>query len=192
MSDSSVTVVGAGIVGISCALELQRRGYQVKLIDRRGPALETSYGNAGILSYSNITPIASPELIPRLPKLIANLDADFRLNYRQALSLLPWSIKFLMRCRRSTYFSDGEHMRALTHSSIVKHLEWINECSVSHLLRQKSAIKLYRSLKSYNDGQLERDLFNKYGVKYTLLDNRQWLELEPDLNDIFVRGVLIR
>jgi D-amino-acid dehydrogenase len=64
--DRSVSVLGAGIVGISCALELQRRGFQVTLIDRRGPGEETSSGNAGILSYSNITPLADPALLPRL------------------------------------------------------------------------------------------------------------------------------
>ena len=52
-----IAVLGAGIVGISCALELQRCGFNVRLLDRRDPAQETSLGNAGILSYSNITPI---------------------------------------------------------------------------------------------------------------------------------------
>ena len=65
---SSIHVLGAGIVGISCALELQRRGYRVTLIDRRGPGKEASSGNAGLLSYSNITPLASPALLPRLPR----------------------------------------------------------------------------------------------------------------------------
>jgi len=43
----SVTVLGAGIIGICCALELQRRGFQVRLLDRRGPGEETSSGNGG-------------------------------------------------------------------------------------------------------------------------------------------------
>ena len=77
----SVSVLGAGIVGISCALELQRRGFQVTLIDRRGPGEETSSGNAGILSYSNITPLADPALLPRLHRLLLNLDTDFLMHY---------------------------------------------------------------------------------------------------------------
>ncbi|MGD8419592.1 MAG: FAD-dependent oxidoreductase, partial [Gammaproteobacteria bacterium] len=58
--NSDIYVLGAGMVGISCALELQRRGHRVTLVDRRGPGEETSSGNAGILSYSNVTPLASP------------------------------------------------------------------------------------------------------------------------------------
>ena len=75
-----VTVLGAGIVGISCALELQRRGFQVRLIDRQGPGEETSSGNAGILSYSNITPLASPALLSRVHRLILNRNQRLYLS----------------------------------------------------------------------------------------------------------------
>jgi D-amino-acid dehydrogenase len=67
-----VIVLGAGIVGISCALELQKSGFPVTLIDRRGPGEETSSGNAGILSYSNITPLANPAILGRLHRLLLN------------------------------------------------------------------------------------------------------------------------
>ena len=80
-----VFVLGAGMVGISCALELQRRGYAVTLIDRRGPGEETSSGNAGVFSYSNVTPIASPELLGRLHRLILNQDTDLLLHYPHLL-----------------------------------------------------------------------------------------------------------
>ena len=82
--NQSVTVLGAGMVGISCALELQRRGYQVTLVDRRGPGEETSSGNAGLLSCSNVTPLADPSLLPRLHRLLMNRDEAGRLHF-------PWA-----------------------------------------------------------------------------------------------------
>ncbi|OYX58320.1 MAG: hypothetical protein B7Y93_01840 [Micrococcales bacterium 32-70-13] len=51
-------VLGAGMVGVSCALSLQKRGFAVTLIDRREPGRETSYGNAGVLSRSSLVPPA--------------------------------------------------------------------------------------------------------------------------------------
>ena len=48
MARSDVIVLGAGIVGISAALHLQGRGRSVALVDRRGMAEETSFGNTGI------------------------------------------------------------------------------------------------------------------------------------------------
>ena len=48
MARTDAIVLGAGIVGISAALHLAKRGLAVALVDRRGPGEETSYGNAGV------------------------------------------------------------------------------------------------------------------------------------------------
>ena len=37
-----IAVIGAGIVGVSCALHLQRDGHAVTLIDQRAPGTGTS------------------------------------------------------------------------------------------------------------------------------------------------------
>ena len=55
-----VTVLGAGMVGVSCALALQAKGWQVTLVDRRHPGEETSAGNAGVLSRSSLLPFNRP------------------------------------------------------------------------------------------------------------------------------------
>ena len=184
-------MLGAGIVGICCAYELQRRGYQVRLLDRRGPGEETSSGNAGILSYSNITPIADPELWPRLPRLALNLDNDLLLHYPHLPPLLPWLARFLLRCRRGTFLHDGNAMSRLTSASVDLHRQWIAEAGAQDLLNRGGALKLYRERKTFERDELERELLQRCAVRYTLLDARQVCELEPDLKPIFARGVLI-
>jgi len=187
----SATVLGAGIIGISCALELQRRGFQVKLLDRRGPAQETSLGNAGLLSYSNITPLASPMLLSRLPRLMLNLDDDLLVHYPHLPSLLPWLLRFVSRCRRKTYLSDGASMSELTQASVDLHKQWIDEAGIRNLLNRGGALKLYRHRQSFLRDQLERELLERCGVKHRLLSAEQAYELEPDLKRIFAQGVLI-
>jgi len=179
------------MVGISCALELQRRGHRVTLVDRRGPGEETSSGNAGLLSFSNITPLASPALLPRLPQLAANLDNDFRLHYPHLPRLLPWLLKFLWRCRRGVYLRDGAAMSDLTQASIALHRHWISEFGVESLAAYGGGLKLYREPGSYRRDALERELLQRCGVRFRLLDAQQIYELEPDLNRLFSRGVLI-
>ena len=186
-----VFVLGAGMVGISCALELQRRGYAVTLIDRRGPGEETSSGNAGLLSYSNVTPIASPALLGRLHQLILNRDADFLLHYPHLLSLIPWLVRFLSRCRRKTYLADGYSMSALTLASVEVHKQWIAEAGAQHLLNQGGGLKLYRDRRTFLRDRLERELLQRCGIKHTLLEADQIYEYEPDLKRIFVQAVLI-
>jgi D-amino-acid dehydrogenase len=186
-----VFVLGAGMVGISCALELQRRGYPVTLIDRCGPGEETSSGNAGILSYSNVTPIASPALLGRLHQLILNREADLLLHYPHLLSLIPWLARFLSRCRRKTYLADGDAMSRLTLASVEVHKQWIAEAGAQHLLNQGGGLKLYRDRKTFMRDQLERELLQRCGIKHTLLKAEQIYEYEPDLKRIFVQAVLI-
>lgn len=187
----SVTVLGAGIVGISCALELQRRGYQVTLVDRRDPGEETSSGNAGLLSYSNITPLADPALLPRLPRMLLNLDADFLMHYPHLPSLLPWLARFLLRCRRETFLLDGDAMSALTLASVDLHRQWIEKAGLQSLLNQGGGLKLYRRRQSFLRDQLERELLQECGVMHTLVNADQVYQLEPDLNRVFAQGVLI-
>ena len=69
---SEVIVVGAGIVGVSTAIWLQRSGLTVSLIDRKPPASETSYGNAGILASASIVPVPVPGIIFKAPKMLIN------------------------------------------------------------------------------------------------------------------------
>ena len=189
--NDAVHVLGAGMVGISCALELQRRGYRVRLIDRRGPGEETSAGNAGILSLSNITPLASPELVARLPALALNLDNDFRLHYPHLPRLLPWLLRFLARCTKQAYLRDGEAMNLLVRASVNLHREWIAEAGQQALQNRGGTLKLYRDERTFARDALERELLRICEVRHGLLDATQLRDLEPDLKPVFVRGVTI-
>lgn len=191
MTERKITILGAGIVGICCALELQQKGYQVTLIDRRGFGQETSYGNAGLLSLSSVTPLASPSLLRRLFRLATNQEDDFLLHYPQLHLLLPWVTRFLLRCNRHDYTNDGLAMSKLTLPSVDMHLKWIKQANAQHLLNPMGAFKLYRNAQSFQKGTLERSLFDQCGVKYSVLEKAELYELEPHLKQIFDKGVLI-
>jgi D-amino-acid dehydrogenase len=192
MGKSKITVLGAGMVGICCAIELQQRGFQVQLIDRRGAGEETSSGNAGILSLSSIAPLASPALLPRLAKLAANLDTDFLLHYPHLPRLLPWIIRFLSRCNRNTYLDDGGLIDVLTQASVSAHLAMIKASKAEHLVNANGGLRLYRKLSTYLRDELERELFDRCGLNYSVLGKQDIHDLEPDLAEIFVKAVFIR
>ena len=75
MAGSDVIVLGAGMVGVSTALHLQKRGRAVVLIDRRGAGEETSYGNTGIIEGTVSDP--SGRAVPRAQITITNLGTNF-------------------------------------------------------------------------------------------------------------------
>ena len=192
MTDSKVTVLGAGIVGICCAIELQRAGFNVELLDRREPGSETSSGNAGILSLGSIAPLASPALLPRLPGLIANRYPDFRMHYPHLPELVPWLIRFLLRCNRKTYLHDGALMNALTVASVDAHRALIRESNSEHLMNELGGLRLYRQHKTFANDELERELFDLCGVDYTELDKVEIRDLEPDLIENFIKAVWVK
>ncbi|MGZ2457945.1 glycine/D-amino acid oxidase-like deaminating enzyme [Rhizobium anhuiense] len=74
-------VLGAGIVGVSTAIHLQRRGRQVTLIDRKDPGNETSFGNAGLIQREGVAPYGFPQQLGLLLR--------YALNNRTRCALSP-------------------------------------------------------------------------------------------------------
>ncbi|HBR36557.1 MAG TPA: FAD-dependent oxidoreductase, partial [Sulfitobacter pontiacus] len=90
-----VVVVGAGIVGVSSAIWLQRAGAQVTIIDRAAPGTGTSHGNAGVLAACAVAPVIAPGLIAKAPAMLLNPDVPLYLRLPYLPRLLPWLAKYL-------------------------------------------------------------------------------------------------
>lgn len=97
MSDTpkTVAIVGAGIVGVSTAIWLQRAGHKVILIDRSGPAEGASFGNGGVLASSSIVPVTGPGLLAKAPKMLFSANQPLFLKWGYLPRLLPWLVKYL-------------------------------------------------------------------------------------------------
>ena len=98
MARTDVAVLGAGIVGTSVAAQLARRGLSVALVDRAGPGLATSYGNAGIIEGNTVFPPAFPADPMALLRIALKLAPEA--NYH--LSFLPRVLPWLMRFRANS------------------------------------------------------------------------------------------
>ena len=99
-TQTRIAVIGAGIVGCSCALWLQKKGFEVILIDPEDPGSGTSSGNAGTIAEYGCVPVNSPDLFWRLPALLFSRDSPLNLNLAYALSHPAWMIEFLVNCRK--------------------------------------------------------------------------------------------
>ena len=98
---AEVIVLGAGIVGISVAIHLQRRGRSVLLLDRREPGSETSHGNAGIIQQEAVRPYAFPRDLATLLRIVGNRRIDARYHWR-AVSPRRWPATGGIRPRNDT------------------------------------------------------------------------------------------
>ncbi|KPA21314.1 D-amino acid dehydrogenase small subunit [Shimia sp. SK013] len=117
----NVIVVGAGIVGVSCAIWLQRSGHTVTIVDRTGPASGTSHGNAGVLAAGAIVPVPVPGLLRRVPKMLLDRDAPLFLRWGYLPKLLPFLVKYLSFATDAHVDAYGKAMTSLMHDTLDQH-----------------------------------------------------------------------
>ena len=92
---TDTVVIGAGVVGMCCALFLQKQGCKVTVIDRLPPGEACSFGNAGSLSWSSCVPIATPGLLPKVPGWLLRSDGPLTIRWRYLRTLTPWLWQFI-------------------------------------------------------------------------------------------------
>ena len=90
-----VVVIGAGIVGVSTGLWLRRMGLDVTIVDRKGPAAGTSFGNAGVLAAAGVVPLMTPGLPAKAPGFLMDPNYPLFLRWSYLPKLLPWLIRYL-------------------------------------------------------------------------------------------------
>lgn len=192
MRKNTVAVLGAGMVGVSCALELQRRGFEVTLFDRSEPGRETSYGNAGVIARSSLMPFNHPGLWSALPKLLRNTSASFRYDALFLARNLRWAAGFLSSTRASVFRETTAALDALIRLSMTEHRRLLAEAYAAHRLRTNGWLFLYRSEKAFAGSRLARETFEQFGVATQIVSAKELSDLEPHLKPLFPRALWIQ
>lgn len=191
MTNPDFVVIGGGIVGITSALELQRRGQRVLLLDRGQLGRETSYGNTGVLSDASIVIVNNPGLLKQLPRLMRNRSLKLRYSPGFVAKRLFWVLRFLGHCTRRHFVHAAMALRAIQVLSLGIHKALIAEAGADHLLRHTGWLKVFRSHDSFLAYDLERGALEKTGVRHTIFSADQLARIEPGLAPVFIAGVLM-
>ncbi|MBY5544920.1 FAD-binding oxidoreductase [Rhizobium leguminosarum] len=183
-------VLGAGIVGVSTAIHLQRRGRQVTLIDRKDPGNETSFGNAGLIQREGVAPYGFPQQLGLLLRYALNnrIDAHYHLR------TLPSQIAFLARywwnsnARRHAIITRA--YAPLIENSIAEHKDLIEASQAEGLIRKDGWIKIFRTEAKRDQALAEAALWqNEFGVEYDSLTSADIARMEPDMTGDFAGGI---
>src|ERR1700730_12380290 len=149
---STVAVIGAGIIGVSAASFLLRRGQDVLLIEQGNPGEGTSFGNAGCFNGSSIVPMSMPGTLRKLPKRFADPlgPLGMRLGYlpRVAPSLLP----FIAAGPRPKVARQARALRSLLHQGIETLAPLVRDAGAQHLVERVGHLYVYRSPSSFAGG----------------------------------------
>jgi D-amino-acid dehydrogenase len=187
-----IAIAGAGMVGVSCALALQAKGFDVTLIDRRAPGEETSHGNAGVIARSSLIPFNHPRLWRALPALLKNQSAGFRYSPQYLRRNLGWATGFLSYARQRHFTHTTAALDALITLSIAEHKRLRVDANVAHRYREEGWIFGYRSEETFTAAAWQRDVLSSFGVRHQTLDEHGLHELEPHLARNFSRALWVR
>jgi D-amino-acid dehydrogenase len=190
--NKKIAVLGAGMVGVCTALELQKRGAIVTLIDRKSPGQETSYGNAGVLARSSLIPINNPSMFGALPRLALNKSAALRYDPWFMIRNAKWVTQFLANARRSQFLETASALDSLICLSLAKQLELLKENGLGAHLSDKGWLFLYRQTAGFDAAAGNRDVMNDHDVPTEILSQDELHDLEPGLRRVFPKALWIK
>ncbi|MCZ8165720.1 FAD-binding oxidoreductase [Silanimonas sp.] len=186
---ADVAVVGMGIVGLSCAWHLRQRGANVLMVDAKGPAGETSFGNAGSISVGNLMPQATPGIVGKGLRMLLDPDAPLKLDWPALPTYARWLLDFVRAGRRNAVLPVVDALHAINHASRAAWLELAAAINAMDLVDPSGYLHVYAREASFEAGAWERALMRDRGVAFEVLDARQLRELEPDIGADFERAV---
>ena len=145
---ADIAVVGAGIIGVACALQLARQGRQVLVIDQQAPGMGASYGNAGHLATEQVFPIADLSILKRLPAMLMDPMGPLRLDWKYMPRALPWFVRLLLNLRPAVYQRTVAGIRALNEDSLGAWQRLLHSIDRSQLLREDGSLLVFERAES--------------------------------------------
>ncbi len=179
-------VLGAGVVGVSTAYALAKRGVEVTVIDRQpGPALETSYANGGQISACHVTPWATPNTPRQLAKWLGRPEAPLYMPLlRCDPALWRWGLLFLMNTPLAKSRRNLERaLRVAMHSrNLVK--VWRSELGLEYDHKSKGILNFYRDPREFEAACKSNAAMNAKGLDREVKTPDECLALEPALETV--------
>lgn len=186
---SRVVVIGAGVIGITTALELQRMGHSVLVLDREGVASQASAGNAGAFAFSEVEPLATPGIMAKAPKWLLDPLGPLSIPPAYALQIAPWMFRFWRASRPGRYAASLKAQTDLMEISRAALNRLIASVDGEAMMQRDGQMQLYESEKEYRNSLPTWELRRQHGIEVELLESREAIaERQPGLSPRFTHA----
>ncbi len=180
-----IIVLGAGIVGVTSAYQLARAGHEVTVIDRQpGPALETSFANAGEVSFGYCSPWAAPGIPMKAMKWLFMEHAPLILRPKIDMAMLSWMAQMLRNCTSARYALNKSRMLRLADYSRVALAALREETGISYDERMQGTLQLFRTQAQLDASAKDVKALAADGIPYEVLDPEGCIRVEPALKHV--------
>ena len=180
-----VVVLGGGVIGVTTAYYLVQNGHQVTLIDRqKGPALETSYANAGEVSPGYSAPWAGPGVPLKVIKWMLQPHSPLVIRLRIDPAMWRWLIRMLFNCTQRAYETNKERMQRLAHYSRACLEDLRHDTGIQYDHRTRGTLQMFRDQKMLDAAAKDVSVLAELGVEHAMLDREGCLNVEPGLSRV--------
>ncbi len=186
-----VTILGAGIVGICCALSLAERGVAVRLIDRGDPGQETSFGNAGVISPWSVVPQSMPGIWKTIPRLMWGRGRPLSVRTAFWPRMVPWGLRFLRNGTERQVRRAADAMAQLCGPSVELYRRHLEGTGQEHLVRDGAYVHAFRDGSRVSLDALDYRIRQEMGAALELVGADELRRIEPALSREFQAAVLI-
>ncbi|MBL6941959.1 MAG: FAD-dependent oxidoreductase [Rhodospirillales bacterium] len=184
-----VTIIGAGVVGMACAVHLLRDGHKVCVVDKEAPGQGCSFGNAAILSASYCVPISVPGIAWQVPGWLLDPLGPLSVRWRDMLALTPWFLRFIAAGSPARSTASGISLRALHKDCVHDFQAFFGSIGAGHMVKPNGLLFVYESEKKFASSAADFEIIQRHGARLEFLDAGQVQEMAPGISKGCVRGV---
>jgi D-amino-acid dehydrogenase len=183
-----IIVIGAGIVGVTTALQLQADGNSVMLLDPAAPGMSTSFGNAGSISMGGVYPVSTPGNWKQVPKMLTDPVSPLRIRWDHVLRNPGYFLRFLKEGTPGRVEANSVAMAGIAQEGMIAHRKLVALCKAEDLVRPVGWLKVYSSQQSFDKTTHEREVMGRRGVNIDVLGADEIRQLEPGLSPRFTHA----
>jgi D-hydroxyproline dehydrogenase len=193
MSNSlKIGIVGAGIQGISNALFLQKKGFDVTIFDKEEPGSPAaSYGNAGHFSPYASVPINRPDILSDVPAMLLSSSGPLALKWNYVPKMIPWFLRFIRNCSTNKMMHTAKNMHQILDLALPAYDELFNEIDLEGLVEKKGILYIWNN-QSLKSRELEIRVRNELGIDQQVITPKEIHDLEPNIKPFYQGGVYYR
>ena len=184
-------VLGAGIVGVGCALALQQDGFAVTLLDRGAPGEACSLGNAGHLGTASVVPQAAPGIARTIPGLLRDPRGPLAVHWGYVARHLPWFVSFLRSGERRKAERTAEQMAVLLAQVGGAYAPLLSDAAADDLVVRSGLLHVFRTEAGLRGGRWGYEVRRRLGIAVRDLSGDETRAMEPCLAGPIAGGVLL-
>lgn len=186
-----IAVIGAGVVGLACAAQLQIRGHRITVIDPRFPGEYCSFGNAGCLSRASCVPLGLPGSWRKVPGWLLDPAGPLSIRWRYAHRIAPWLWRLHLSTSAARVNQIADALHPLLTTTIEKWRPLAAWAGVPELIRQEGYAFAYESEAGFRADTLGRTLRQARGVRIEVLAGAEVREFDPALSPAITHLVVM-